>query len=334
MIVASSPAKIILCGEHYVVYGAPAVALPVDRRNSVELEVIGNEGKLLLESDVGKATIYGNGDFKGEKILEFCKPIYLKLAGDRKETFRARIIFGGAPKGMGNSASIASAMAIAFSRYVNSEMTVDKLFEITQIAENVAHGGKASGIDARTVIAGEAQLFRKTFNPTEFNFKNMKLELPKDTAIVAISTYKDAREGTSQLIERFAMANKIKKKPEELTEKEREELLGSYKSVFNEILNELRIDGNPERLGRLLSKNHELLRNSNVSTEEIDKAIKLAVQNGAYGGKLTGAGGKGGACFALANKKNVDRIVNALNTEGYLAFVANLAKNGARVDRN
>ena len=82
-----------------------------------------------------------------------------------------------------------------------------------------------------------------------------------------------------------------------------------------------------ESLGSLMLRNHELLRSLGVSNTKLDKLVDIAMDNGALGAKLTGAGG-GGSVIALTD--DTDRLLNAL--KGYHAFVADIDNDGVRLE--
>jgi len=78
-----------------------------------------------------------------------------------------------------------------------------------------------------------------------------------------------------------------------------------------------------EYLGKLISDQHAFLRdNYQVSHPKLDLMCSKAIQNGAWGAKLTGAG-FGGCMFALANKENVNNISNVLESFGSI-FIAKI----------
>ena len=91
-------------------------------------------------------------------------------------------------------------------------------------------------------------------------------------------------------------------------------LLEEIGACTQEILNNTR---NLVELGRLLSHNHFLLQKLGVSTKKLDHLVHIAQENGAYGAKLTGAGG-GGIIFALV--ENSASFLHTINNLGYEGF--------------
>lgn len=332
-IIAFSPNKIIICGEHFVVYGAKAIAAPIDKGNKVILTAKKGEPKIVLKSNIGKAEII-NGEFKGDKSFFIFSPIIKNLCGDKlekiKETIGIEIISSNMPKGTGNSASIGIAIALSLLTYMKKNYDDEQLFNYGQMVDGIAHGGKPSGIDAKTISSGKPQKFYKTFNPEKFYFEDINIELPYKTCLLLIDTFKNKRETTAELIKRFAKANKIKKLPSELSDDERNKLLENYSVIFEKFLKNLKKDGNAIQLGKAMNENHELLKA--VSNKEIEKIRSVALQNGAYGIKITGAGGKGGALIALVDVEKKGDVQNAIKEIGYKVFDVNISTKGPRIE--
>lgn len=81
-------------------------------------------------------------------------------------------------------------------------------------------------------------------------------------------------------------------------------------------------------LGKLMLEDQALLKELGVSSDGIDKAVEVAVTNGAYGAKLSGGGG-GGIAIALV-KGNIGKIVEALENQGFTVFKSKISSAGAR----
>jgi mevalonate kinase len=92
----------------------------------------------------------------------------------------------------------------------------------------------------------------------------------------------------------------------------------------------LRSNGDSEELGKAMNEKHFLL--SPVSTEEIEEVRGIAMENGAYGAKLTGAGGKGGAVIVLVPIEKEKSIINSIKKKGYRAFAAEISTQGPTVE--
>jgi mevalonate kinase len=242
------------------------------------------------------------------------------------ETVHAEISTDGILKGMGGSASVCASFAAALFTYLHLKYSPEEIFEAVQAGEEVAHGGRPSGIDAITVLSGAPQKFCKQFEPVKYVSEPFNAELPEATTLLVIDSYKGERDTTGNLIARFAASNGIGKKPDELGQTEREKLLMPYQKILDSALGELRKEGDAVALGKLMDANHGLLKS--VSTDEIEKARELALSAGALGSKLTGAGGKGGAVLALVRKAELEKVQAALVGAGFPCFEAQIARRG------
>ena len=303
IITRKAPTKVIFCGEHFVVYGAPAIAFSTNLHNEVRLSEEKGEGPLsparFLASEKGadfrrsgntagehsfrsggmmplsaraesgrgpfplgrkegfeiiskerRKWASADGKANGGQMLENYLQLFWRIAGKIKKgrKLKAKFFNRGAIKGMGNSASFATALARCLLKYSKRKMTDDELFNLVQETETRMHGGRASGIDARTVIVGRPQIFMKRFNPLRYTFADADACLPKGTVLIVVDTYKGSRESTAETTARFARAQGILKRPEELSDEERRKLLEAYGKVFKKILGELKADGDVERL--------------------------------------------------------------------------------------
>ncbi|VVB65689.1 Mevalonate kinase [Candidatus Gugararchaeum adminiculabundum] len=335
MIRASAPNKLILCGEHYVVYGAPAISIPTDSRNTVELEET-NSDEIVLETNFGNGSISKDGEFSGQKVIECLhavhKYVFSKSKNKKFTGFKAKFHHSGAPKGMGNSASAAAAFSVALCKLYGIKADKKFLFDATQAGEEISHGGLPSGIDAATVVEGRPQIFEKKFNPTKCVMKSVNLVLPHGTCFLVVDTFKNARDTTADQIQKFAVANKIEKPPDKLTSAIRNALFVEYEHIYKGVLAELKPNGNGARLGDLLNKNHELLRAAGVSTYEIEDARNIAICKNAYGAKLTGAGGRGGALLVYCKIRAAKSIVKGLSLGGFRSFETRIGTEGPKLE--
>jgi len=335
---ASAPTKLILCGEHYVVYGARAIAFATSLRNLVELSEASGKPCLVINSRIGNASIYPDGKFVGAKILRGFGELFLHIL--RRNKFkprgglRAKLILSDAPKGMGNSASLAAALALALYSYFKRKPRFEEIFESAQESERIMHGGIPSGLDARTVIKGGFQIFRKNFSQRKvsFEFKDARVVFPKNTRAVVVDTYVGGRKSTTgEMVKKFARRCGACGAPEEIGEKERKRITRAYEELFGKVAGELHENGDAKILGELLNENHLMLARAGMGSEGIERARAVCLANGAYGAKLSGAGGRGGAVIALVDARKTNGILRALRKEGLRAFVAEADYSGVRL---
>jgi mevalonate kinase len=194
-----------------------------------------------------------------------------------------------------------------------------------------AHGGRASGIDARTVSYGKPLVFTRSFSPPAFEGKEARFSLPEGCSLLVVDTFAGKKDGTSAMVEKFARGFGITAKPHEVGEGKRKEVREEYDGLWKKIVLGLKPDG--KTLGGLMNENHALLRERGVSSGGIEKAVSSALAAGALGAKLTGGGGEGGAVIVLCRKKEIARIGREIAEEtSFECRKAALADRGAGVD--
>lgn len=340
---AVAPNKLIITGEHAVVYGASAISTGISTRNEVEL--ITTSSTPLLKIHFGLRSydfdsllkplykqkhlwMHEYGVFIGE-ILDFHKVKFTDL--NIKLDLHLRP--SGSPKGTGGSAAWASATVLAVHALFNYSPSKEQLFDETQIQERKAHGSP-SGIDAMSVISSKPIIFQKHFNPVRFDFKEVNLALPSETALLVIDTKvkSKATEQTNELINRFAKAS-FGKTPLKATEADKQKVKEEFEPIAKAIKKELTIDGNAEALGRLFNENHALLRKYRVSCKDTERIVKLTLHAGALGVKITGAGGQNGCCVALVELEKIQSIQNKLANRKIKTFAVKFSTQGAHVEK-
>ena len=299
---ASAPCKAIMFGEHYVVYGAPALAIAIEPRNSLRFSPW-EGGGIALKSSLGNATISPSGRYEGPD--ELC--IYAEAAGS---------VFGSSQlpscavefrpawklKGVGTSASLCAAFAAGMFRLAGRKPTPEEIFRAAQAGDLVAHGGRASGIDAKTVSYGKPLVFQRSFAPPEYGSKPAGFSLPAGTSLLLIDTNVGKKDGTLEMIRKFAGAFGITAPPQDLPEEKRLEVREEYSPLWKKIGKALK-GATARELGGLMNENHAILRGRRMSSPGIENAVSAALSAGAYGAKLTGGGGEGGAVLALLDRK-------------------------------
>jgi len=330
-ILASAPSRLILTGEHYVVYGAPSLAVPVEVRNEVSIEEGEGELRVEMESRLGTASAYPNGSFLGSRIM---RPYAQVVARACKRAPLPNPLIAWfeikSPRGMGASTSLALALAAALYDALGVVPGVDELFQCAQESDRLAHGKAPSGMDAKAILEGPIEV-RKGFAPLRFEFTRRAVELPRGSALLFVDTAKGEWSTRTTMYGKFAAAHGVTKKPEELSADERKRIILPFLPVFDRIKAELKGEGDAAALGEAFRANHELLRNAGLSTPEIEEVVSVARENNALGEKITGKGGVGGSVLVLVLEKEKARVRAAIEKRGFRVIEAPIGSGGVAV---
>lgn len=313
---ASAPAKIILFGEHFVVYGNPAILASIDRRITVSAKKA-KEGKVTIKSDIAAGEFEGS-TFKlieGVNARNALDPLYFaaKHALDaRKQKAGLEItIKSDIPYGVGLGSSAASLVAtIAAIESLLGRPDKKKICESAIEAERIIHKN-SSGADCFVSTFGGLIHYSRGGG---FKKVESKTKLPLvigDTGI---------KHNTGELV---SSVRKLK----EANQMAFGGLMSQAKDICNQALVALG-SGNVEQLGVLMNESQFLLERLGVSHEKADEIIDVAKSSGALGAKMTGAGG-GGAIIALAaTKEESANIAAEIKAAGFAAFEVEIDPKG------
>ena len=288
--------KLILIGEHAVVHGQPAIAVPFTR-----LQVTANvgpiDGPLCIDCGLFKGPLENAPDLL--KGWTLCVLETLKRLGGPMHGLVIRlsstIPLG---RGLGSSAAIAAATVRSLFAYHGKHASHTELMDSVNISEVYAHGSP-SGIDSEAVTASKPIWFKKGQEPEALPIGHSVQLVVADSGEVG-DTY-GAVESVRQ---------RLKQAPEMV--KASLTHIGQLTSAARKAL----FTGNIAHLGMALNDAQTELKNIGVSNAVLDHLIKAAHQAGAIGAKLTGSG-RGGCILALAEDvKHAKRMTTKLYESG------------------
>lgn len=312
---SSAPGKVILSGEHSVVYGHPCLVTAISLRSLASVEVI-PEGIIEIISDkLGSQifnTVEGPSD-EGQGLAPIASVARSALEGaDAKNGLRIRIeseIPLGA--GLGSSASVLVAVASACSNALSLKLTPGDIAELASVGERRAHL-KPSGVDVNIALRGGAILFRRG-GPLE------RAEYPKGMKLVLGSSGSPRR--TADMVKRVA----------DLAESSRDLFSLSMRAIsgITTRMSAALAESDMASVGSLMLLNHLALSLLGVSSESLDKLVNSAISGNALGAKLTGAGG-GGCIVAITPPGDEQDVSQWIEGAGGVPFVVSVSAEGMR----
>lgn len=297
----SAPGKVILCGEHAVVYQQPAIAVPVFE-GSTKCSIVArptapHDETTIIAPNIG-LKCHLSCLVEKHPILVAIKLVLEKLNLDHLPVCEI-LIQSTLPTaaGLGSSASTSVAIIRALSTFLGHPFTDDEINQAAYEIEKIHHG-TPSGID-NTVITYAKSLFFIKGQPYEFLLPGKPICL-----IIADTGIKSS---TSKVVADVKQSYLDNPRKFESLFTQIGDLAISAKNSF--------ITGDLLTLGESLTENHRLLREMGVSCDKLDKLVDCALTNGALGSKLSG-GGQGGNMIALINPDQAKSITEALLSTG------------------
>jgi hydroxymethylglutaryl-CoA reductase len=299
-------AKIILLGEHAVVYDRHALAAPVPLAMNAIVEEEPDEEGVQIIIPAWNVTERMALDAPRNSLEQSVQMILRELGVDRGGlSLRVRSAVPRA-MGLGGSAALAVSVIRAVAAHFDLEVDEETVNRLAFASERFAHG-TPSGIDNAVATYGRPILFRRGDPPT---IRTVKIGAPT-TIVVGLTR----REGLTA-----AMVARVREG--------RDASPTAYERIFDE-MDALTLEGataleqgDLDGLGRCMNLCHGLLNALQVSTTQLERLVEVARRHGAVGAKLTGAGG-GGAMIALAPEEP-ERVAQAIRTAGYRSFLVRL----------
>ena len=301
---ASAPGKVILFGEHFVVYGIKSILCSINKRVTVTAEKT-NERKISINSEIGKLVLEPNESIS--EINSPLKPFYYlanKAIKDQNIGLKIQIeseIPLGAGLGSLSACCVAGAAAI-FKLF--GEISKEKILEIAIEAEKTIYQN-TSGADCTVSTYGGLMEYDKNNG-----FRKIEDE-PNFQLVIANSNIEHSTETMVSRVKEFE--NKNKEKFHELSNLE--------SNLVNDVLKLIK-ENKIKGIGEKINQNQKFLEEIGISNEQLEAMIKIG-QKTSYGAKITGSGG-GGCIFALTNESNLDETIKEFVNKEYECFATKI----------
>ena len=300
MTTATAPAKIILFGEHAVVYGRPAIAVPithVQATATVQDEPPGS-GCTIVAADLSSTARLADAA-ADDPLATAVRKTLARLAWDGPEpdvtiTLRSTIPIA---SGMGSGAAVSTALVRALSAHLGTPLNDDIVSATVFEVEKLYHG-TPSGID-NMVIAHARPLF---FVRNKF-IETFLLKVPLNMVIADTGI----RSSTKAVVGDVRAAWEANQ--------ERYDNLFKAMGQISVMGRAALENGEHAALGALMDGNQWLLSQLGVSSSQVDRLVLAAQRAGAMGAKLSGAG-RGGSVIALVNKETQNAVTEAMLQAG------------------
>ena len=298
--IASAPGKVILFGEHFVVYGVKAILCSINKRVTVTAEKT-SERKISINSKIGKLEL--EPDKPISEINSPLKPFYYlanKSIENKDSGIRIQIdseIPLGAGLGSSSACCVAGAAAI-FKLFGN--ISREEVLKLAIEAERTIFEN-TSGADCTVCTYGGIMEYDKNKGFKKIQYK------PNFQLVIINSNMEHSTQ---------SMVSKVK----EFENKNTEEFsrLSDLESKLVEDVLKLVKENKIQEIGQKMNQNQEYLENIGISNKELTKMIRIG-QESSFGAKITGSGG-GGCIFALTNESNLQNILKKFKDNNYECF--------------
>lgn len=292
---AEAHGKIILIGEHSVVYQKGAIVAPFTQA-FIDVEIQPSNGEITIDSSYHQGFFFTPGvPIEGLQVLLKAflekydlpaKNLHIKITSNMLSR-----------RGLGSSAAVAKALAEALFKYFDISYTRENLVESIQISELVYHA-KPSGIDMNAVLSDDLLWYQAG------KFSVIKPSFPLYLVVA------DSGEASQTKIAVLEVSGRVKR--DEKATLEAIETLGQLSLKAKDVLE----NGHVDDFAELLNLAQTQLKTMGVSSARLDHLIQLAIHHGALAAKLTG-GGQGGCMFALfSSSSKCDNFVKILKEQG------------------
>ena len=307
---ASAPGKVILFGEHFVVYGVKAILCAINKRIIVSASKR-QEKIISIKSNIGDLKISPHRPIT--EISSPLKPFYFlanKMIEKHSQNIGIEIIVKSEIPlgvGLGSSSACCVAGAAAISRLF-SATSKEEILELAIEAEKTIFPN-TSGADCTVCTFGGIMEYNKDTGFSKINVK------PNFHLVIANSKIEHSTETIVSNVKQFRNDN----------EKTFSNLCKEESDLIERVLILLK-NNDLRNIGKNMIKNQEYLEIIGISNKKLRSMIELAKKS-SFGAKITGAGG-GGCIIALADESNLENVMDQFRVENYECFSAKIDYKG------
>jgi len=309
---SSAPGKVILSGEHSVVYGYPCLVAAVDLRSEASVEAIPEDVIDVTSDRLGRQrfrpTEAGGG---GLSPIASVAALALRKAGrggGLRIKVSSQIPMG---SGLGSSASVLVAVASACSNALGLRIGSDEIAAMASEGERRVHF-MPSGVDVNIALHGGAIIYRRGMPPERAIY-------PEGIGLILGDTGSPRRTG--DMVKR--VADLAESSPDLFKICLRS--LGDITARMGQAL----AGSDMVEVGRMMLLNHAVLCLLGVSSEALNRLVSSAIASNALGAKLTGAGG-GGCVVAIAPPGKEREVAEKMGEAGSTPFIVSISREGVR----
>jgi mevalonate kinase len=289
--------KVILCGEHAVVYGRDAIAVGLPSGVNAHATVSDSFGLCIDQRELAPTDL----------SVQALGRLHEALSQDKSRKLHVLVnVTMPLGVGLGGSAAMAVAIAKTIAELDGRRLQLPELLEAAAVWERVFHGNP-SGVDAAAAALGGCLRFNRHTGATPLHLRS-----PLHLALAVAGP----PSLTKSMVAKVAEHQRNDPRLFETTLTQIQAIVVEAEHCLNA--------GNLERLGSLLTDNHRHLCSWQLSTRSIDDACTLALRAGALGAKLTGAGG-GGCVLALCTPDTLATVQASWRAKGLTTMEAVIA---------
>lgn len=320
-ITVSAPGKLMLLGEHAVVYNRPCLVTAVGQRMYATIESLVEPVFELEATDVkvtgykkplaqlGEGEIFKGAMFVGIAVKNFTKKYAIR--GGVRITTKSEFssLFG-----FGSSSASTVCVIKGLAELTNTKLNNKEIFDLAYKTV-LEIQGKGSGFDVAAAIFG---------GTIYFVIGGKVIEPITTESLPLVVGYSGIKADTVTMINQ--VAQKFADSP-----KKAEKILNAIAQLVNQAKQAL-IAKDWESLGKYMDMNQDYLRDMGVSTEKLETLIFAAKKAGAWGAKLSGAGG-GDCMIAITPEDKVENVKQAINQAGGKVIDVTINVEGVRIEK-